>query len=184
MTNNELAILGLVAEQPKHGYQVEQDIESRGMRNWTEIGFSSIYHVLNKLQRAGWISGTVTTAHAEPGRSGPARKVFHVTEAGIRALREGVRQRLAQPRPRSADFDLGLGNLPVLPSSVARAALAACRDGLHARRRQVQDKWARDRQADAHLPGHVVALFARSLALIDTEISWIEKYLGKERKEK
>lgn len=183
MTNKELAILGLVAERPKHGYQIEQDIESRGMRNWTEIGFSSIYHILNKLQKAGWIAGAVTAARKEQGPSGPARKVFHVTETGAHALREAVHQRLAQPRPRSADFDLGLGNLPILSSRAARAAIAAHRDGLRARRRQVQAKWAVDRQADAHLPSHAEALFERSLALIDAEITWVEKYL-KERKEK
>ena len=182
MTNNELAILGLVAEQPKHGYQIEQDIESRGMRNWTEIGFSSIYHILNKLQEAGWIAGTVAAAPGGSGRSGPARKVLQVTEAGKTALREAVHQRLANPRPRSADFDLGLGNLPCLPSPLARAAISAYRDGLHARRRQVQAKWASDRQADAHLPSHAEALFTRSLALIDAEISWVEKYLDEKDK--
>ena len=181
MTNNELAILGLVAEKPKHGYQIEQDIESRGMRNWTEIGFSSIYHILNKLQGAGWIAGAVTTARAGPGPSGPARRIFHVTEAGARALGEAVRQRLARPRPRSADFDLGLGNLPALSTRAARAAIAAHRDDLHARRRQVRAKWASDRKADVHFPHHAEALFARSLALIDAEITWVEKYLN-ERK--
>jgi DNA-binding PadR family transcriptional regulator len=183
VTNNELAILGLVAEQPKHGYQIEQDIESRGMRNWTEIGFSSIYHILNKLQGDGWISGATAAVPRGRGPSGPARKVFHVTEAGKIALREAVHQRLAQPRPRSADFDLGLGNLACLPSRAARAAISAYRDGLHVRRGQVQAKWASDRQADAHLPSHAEALFTRSLALIDAEISWVEKYLD-ERKEK
>jgi DNA-binding PadR family transcriptional regulator len=43
MTNAELAILSLVAEQPRHGYEIEQVIEEREMREWTEIGFSSIY---------------------------------------------------------------------------------------------------------------------------------------------
>lgn len=183
MTNNELAVLGLVAEQPKHGYQIEQDIESRGMRNWTEIGFSSIYHILNKLQENGWIAGTVATAPGGSGRFGPARKVFQVTEAGKTALREAVHQRLANPRPRSADFDLGLGNLPCLPSRAARAAISAYRDSLHARRRQAQAKWASDKQDDAHFPSNAEALFARSIALIEAEISWVEKYMD-ERKEK
>ena len=56
LTNSELAILGLVAEHPRYGYQVEQDIAARGMREWTEIGFSSIYYVLNKLEAAGWLA--------------------------------------------------------------------------------------------------------------------------------
>ena len=105
-----------------------------------------------------------------------------MTEAGTTALREAVRQRLAQPRPRSADFDLGLGNLPFLPPRAARAAISAYRHGLHARRRQVQAKWASDRQANADLPAHAEALFARSLALIDAEISWVEDYLDERKK--
>ena len=55
MTNAELAILSLIAEQPRHGYDIEQIIEARGMRDWTEIGFSSIYYLLNKLEKAGLI---------------------------------------------------------------------------------------------------------------------------------
>ncbi|HUV26505.1 MAG TPA: PadR family transcriptional regulator, partial [Anaerolineales bacterium] len=55
MTNAELAILSLIAEQPRHGYDIEQVIEARGMREWTEIGFSSIYYLLNKLEKDGMI---------------------------------------------------------------------------------------------------------------------------------
>ena len=45
MTNAELAILSLIAEQPRHGYQIDQVIQERGMREWTEVGFSSIYYL-------------------------------------------------------------------------------------------------------------------------------------------
>jgi len=111
LTNVELAILGMVAERPKHGYQLEQDIELRGMRNWTEIGFSSIYYVLNKLEKSGWL---VSEAAFEPGTGGPARKVYRLTTSGKAALHEAVRERLAHPRARNGDFELALANLPVL----------------------------------------------------------------------
>ena len=52
MTNAELAILSLIGESPRHGYEIEQVIEARGMREWTEIGFSSIYYLLKKLEKA------------------------------------------------------------------------------------------------------------------------------------
>ena len=45
LTDSELLLLGLVAEMPRHGYELEQVIEQRGMREWTQIGFSSIYFV-------------------------------------------------------------------------------------------------------------------------------------------
>ncbi len=51
MTPAELAILSLLAEQPRHGYGIEQVIDERGMREWTAIGFSSIYYLLNKLEQ-------------------------------------------------------------------------------------------------------------------------------------
>ena len=62
LTDNELLVLGLVAEMPRHGYELEQLIDRRGMREWTQIGFSSIYFVLGKLERS------VTSS------PGPARK--------------------------------------------------------------------------------------------------------------
>ena len=51
LTDAELLVLGLVAEMPRHGYELEQVIEERGMREWTQIGFSSIYFVLGKLKK-------------------------------------------------------------------------------------------------------------------------------------
>jgi len=76
MTNAELAVLGLVVEQPRHGYQIEQLIEQRGMRRWTDIGFSSIYFLLKKLEHGGFIEGRL-----EKTERGPARKVYHPTPA-------------------------------------------------------------------------------------------------------
>lgn len=55
LSDAELLALGLVAEMPRHGYELEQVIEERGMREWTQIGFSSIYFVLGKLEKAGLV---------------------------------------------------------------------------------------------------------------------------------
>ena len=49
----EELILGILAEQPHHGYQIEKLIVDRGMRKWTDVGFSSIYYVLEKLEKKG-----------------------------------------------------------------------------------------------------------------------------------
>ena len=55
LTDSELLVLGLVAEMPRHGYELEQVIEQRGMREWTQIGFSSIYFVLGSWKRKVWL---------------------------------------------------------------------------------------------------------------------------------
>jgi DNA-binding PadR family transcriptional regulator len=50
INKREAAILGLLCEKPLYGYTIEKIIEERGMRHWTEIGFSSIYYVLKRLE--------------------------------------------------------------------------------------------------------------------------------------
>lgn len=177
LTNTEMAILGLAAEGPRHGYQIEQDIAMRGMREWTEIGFSSIYYILNKLEKSGWLASELISGTAAEGRGGPARRVYRLTETGWGVLREAVRVRLARPRLRSGDFDLALANQPILPPEEARAAVRENRDDLTQRVEFVRARLQASRAGARQAPPHVEALFSRSLALMQAELDWLNEYL-------
>ena len=179
VTNTELAVLGLVAEAPRHGYQVEQDIAARGMREWTEIGFSSIYYVLNKLEEAGWLESRLE-AEVSVRKRGPARKIYVLTKNGADIYRAAVQQRLASPRPRTADFALALANLPALPLAEARAAIESQRAALTERLQSVQEKNRQDRNLAGNLPPHVETLFSYSQAQIAAELDWLAHFLGSE----
>jgi len=168
MTNAELAILSLVAEQPRHGYEIEQVIEERGMREWTEVGFSSIYYLLKKLEREGLIEGQL-----EQAERGPARKVYHVTPAGRGALHEGVLDALSTPRRYYPSLQLGLANLPGIPPAEAVAALGRYRDALAARLEQI----GANRERQHPLPYFVEAMFEHSLALIQAELAWVQGFI-------
>ena len=172
MTNAELAVLGLVAEQPRHGYQVEQVIAERGMREWTEIGFSSIYYLLRKLAGMGLIiSSLVQSGH------GPARKVYRATEEGGVALRQELLKVLSMPEPSLSGLQLGLANLPLLSRDDALGALGRYALALEERR------WVLDakRRGQAPLPQHVEAMFEHSSLLIDAEPGWVRTFLGEMR---
>jgi len=170
MTDVEMAILGLVAEGPKYGYQIEGDIERRGMREWTEIGFSSIYYVLNKLEKQNWLSSEMRT---EGNR--PARKIYSATSSGMQALRSAVKACLSQPRLRSGDFDLALANLAVLSKDEIVPGLQSYRALLVARLAQVKAKWKSDRQLG--LPPHIDRLFEHSVMRLSSELDWVSRYL-------
>src|SRR5262245_7829845 len=111
LTDAELLLLGLVAEMPRHGYQIDQVIEQRGMREWTQIGFSSIYFVLGKLQRRGLVTAkTPRSANI----SAKARKVYSVTRAGRRTLTGQTIAALRDVQPAYSSVLLGMINWAAL----------------------------------------------------------------------
>ena len=163
MTKAELAILSLVAERPRHGYEIEQVIEERGMREWTEIGFSSIYYLLKKLQRKALIEG-----HLVAAARGPARRIYHQTPMGAEALRAGLLDALSVPHRCYPPLQLGLASLPAIPHAEALAALQQRRKALTDRLQHVQATWERQRP----LPYFVDAMFDHSTTIIEAELNW------------
>ena len=170
MTNAELVLLSLIAEKPSHGYDLEKLIEERGMRNWTEIAFSSIYFLLNKLVR----DGLITSIPAPAAGRGPAKKVYSLLPAGMQALRQGVREGLANPFPGDRAFLLGLSCLPLLPPTEVKTALQERMNALTARR---QELIAHPALHEANFPPHVTAMFTYSLSLLESEIAWLEQLM-------
>jgi DNA-binding PadR family transcriptional regulator len=168
MTNAELAILSLIVETPRHGYEIEQVIEERGMREWTEVGFSSIYYILKKLAGQGWVHSHV---EVEGGR-GPARKVYQVTKEGLDAWRQATLEALSSPGSGSMFFLMGLSNLPGIPRQQAIAALREHCAHLAERRDRIRAR----AQEQAPLPYFVEAMFEFSLALIEAQLGWVERF--------
>jgi DNA-binding PadR family transcriptional regulator len=168
MTIAELAILSLVVEQPRHGYEIEQVIEERGMRDWTEVGFSSIYYLLKKLEGEGLVEGRLE----EAGR-GPARRVYRATPAGLEARRTGILDALSTPRRGTSPLLLGLSNLPGIAPAEAVAALQQYRTALAARLEHVQERW----DSQSPVPHFVDAMFDHSITMIKAELAWIEDFI-------
>ena len=115
ITNAELSLLSLLQEQPMHAYEIEQVIEERNIRYWTELGFSSIYRILSKLESEGLLESPLQP----PEGRGPARKVFHLTAIGKEAWKQTALNSLAHPTRQYSSFLLGLDNLGELPPAEA-----------------------------------------------------------------
>ncbi|HEX6684230.1 MAG TPA: PadR family transcriptional regulator [Candidatus Limnocylindrales bacterium] len=168
MTPSELVLLGLLAERPRHGYELEEVIAARGMREWTEIGFSSIYYVLGRMRSRGLVRET-----AEPSARGKARKVFAPTPAGLRELARAAETAIAEPHPVFPALLAGLANEPAIPP---RRLIAA----LKARHRALDERIAAVRAAAAAqpgVPGFVTAIFEYSIGQLEAERRWLEHYL-------
>jgi DNA-binding PadR family transcriptional regulator len=169
ITTAELAILGLLVERPRHGYEIDQVITERGMREWTDLGFSSIYYVLGRLEKAGLV-----TANAAPAAGrGPSRRVHTVTPAGLDAWRMATLAALSTPVAVGRPFLLGIAGLAGISSDEATDALSAYAAALEVRRGEL----AARRTAQAPLPWFVDALFDHGVAMITAEHAWVTGFI-------
>lgn len=169
MTDAELAILGLIAEAPRHGYEIEQVMEQRNMRRWADIGFSSIYYLLNKLEGKGWI-----TSQAQPAEGrGPARKVYTIAPAGQQAWYAATLAALGGPGKLNTTFLTGLAGLPGLRPNDVVAALRQYRRSVFERKQEVEQAW----QNAAELPFFLEGMFEYSANMLETELEWLDRYI-------
>jgi DNA-binding PadR family transcriptional regulator len=171
LTDAELLLLGLVAEMPRHGYMLDQVIEQRGLREWTQIGFSSIYFVLGKLQELGLV-----TARSPAGARAraKARKIYSISPAGSRALAAQSAAALREVRPAYSSVLLGMINWPALKREQALMALQARGKAIEAERARL----GRVQVEQQPLPDYVEALFEFSLGQLRAEAEWVARTLA------
>lgn len=164
ITNAEYAVLGLLMERPSHGYDLEKIIQLRGMREWTELAFSSIYYILNKLEKRG-----LAESQRDPAKR--TRKIYSPTRSGRAAFQAATQKALAIPHPLYPSVLLGLSNWQSASTGVGMTALQHRLDALIEIRMKVE---AASRGAPVALP-HVNALFDYSLTQLRSEIEWLQR---------
>ena len=166
-SDSELLILGLIAEMPRHGYELEQVIEKRGMREWTQIGFSSIYYVLGKLEKKGLIIADIP-------ENPKARKRYELTETGNKILTEQTLATLTTIQPNYPPLMLGMIHLSTLTRDLVLGALTTRIKALAEEKRRIENIHF-DQQP---LPDYVDAIFEFSLGQLKSEEEWTERTLA------
>ena len=161
----DIVVLSLLAEQPRHGYDLDRVIEQRGYRQWTSLAFSSVYYLLKRLSERGLL---------EPDEGSQGRRtVFRVTEAGRRELRQAAGERVLAPAPPSAGVLPALNAYsrlddPELAALLARRAeaLLGRLDELRALRAQVDEE-------------HALAIFDYEILRQEADLAWTRSLLKK-----
>jgi DNA-binding PadR family transcriptional regulator len=166
LTDGELVVLSLLAERPRHGYDIDRTIAERGVREWTSLGFSSIYYLLDRLAGRGLVE-------PEPEEADGRRTTYRLTGVGRRLQAEqalDALEALTPPHPRALVGIAGLPDLgaPEVADRLTRRLAAIDARLAHLRRR-------RDDQVD--LPPQAVALFDYSAAALTAERDWTVRLL-------
>ncbi|HLY85990.1 MAG TPA: PadR family transcriptional regulator [Gaiellaceae bacterium] len=78
----ELAVLAVISKGETYGYEILSTLEGAGLDG---VGDASVYGTLRRLEQAEHLSSRL-----EPSDSGPARKYYAVTPAGLEQLSAGT----------------------------------------------------------------------------------------------
>ncbi|HXG42916.1 MAG TPA: PadR family transcriptional regulator [Dehalococcoidia bacterium] len=166
-TDAEYAVLGLLAQAPRHGYAIARQLgPSAPLGQVWRLRRNEVYAILAKLEAQGWVQ-------KEGPAQGPRRRaVFRLTPRGEAALREW----LWRPVQGLRDMRLGLlGRLyfarilapeeqgPLLQAQAAALGrrLAAWREAYD----RAQDPFAR-------------SVFDFRAAMTEAALQWLQRYMS------
>src|ERR671933_992083 len=114
-----LAVMALLYERPMHPYEMVSAMRERGKHESVRLRYSSLYSVVEALQREGLILPLETRRE---GRR-PERTVYGLTEAGRAEFLAWLRELLREPMKEYTQFAAGLSFIPALPPTEAVALL-------------------------------------------------------------
>jgi len=173
ISNVEFMLLQMIAEcRQASGYDINKLVDQRGYKQWANIGTTSIYAGLKKLNEKGWIA-----PEESDGKSGkgPMPTRFSLTEAGMDKLRIEILDSLSSTRERDNRFDLGLAALPLIGKDEAIDALRKRLDFLAQASMNINQAY--ESQGGARLPLHVRALFLHPISLIENEQAFVVRLI-------
>lgn len=159
ITNSEQVLLGLIAEKPRHGYELEQIIRERGIRQWTELGFSSIYYLISKLENKRLLASRVSGA----------RKTYFITDEGVRATVAAARHSLVDMAAPHSPVLVGLANSSLLKRSEVIDLLQRRKEKI---KQQIQ---AITEAKKAPVPDFAEAIFDYSFGQLAAEAKWCDR---------
>jgi len=171
--STRLVILGLLRDQPLHGYEIKQIIEEH-MGDWTSIAFGSIYFALGKLSDEGLIEKIAT----EKEGNRPSRSVYQITEAGRSEFLRLLRKVWSEPEQQYFAIDIGLAFMNALPVDEIKGYLRQQVAQLEVVLQHL-DSHQQEQMSQTDIPRSAEMIFEHSRAHVAAELSWTRSVLAK-----
>ncbi|MHA1916600.1 MAG: PadR family transcriptional regulator [Promethearchaeota archaeon] len=159
------AVLGLVAEYACHGKDINERIETRGMRDWTAIGKSSIYGVLKNLKEKGFVDSWV---EEEDNR---IVKMYQITSKGENILKNQIYNVLNNfVGKNDPDFYVAFSMLPVLSREEQIQSISNSLTKIKENKLGLEEML----KENSKMPLNVRGLFVHPLKILKTDIEFLE----------
>jgi DNA-binding PadR family transcriptional regulator len=117
MIENEFLFLGLLADGPKHGYEIKRQIEKE-LVPAIGLKIKSIYYPLQKMEEAGLVEKEV----GQQGRF-PQKYNYRITPKGKKKFEELISKSFISVQRPYFEMNLSLYFLPLIDPNVAKRGL-------------------------------------------------------------
>jgi DNA-binding PadR family transcriptional regulator len=172
-----LAVLVLLYERPMHPYEMAATLRERRKEDSIKLRYGSLYTVIELLLKAGFILEKRITREGNR----PERTVYEIAKAGETEMRDWMRELLSTPVKEYPQFEAALSLLAALPPEEATDVLETRAEFL---KKDLEKIKADLQQAKAmELPSLFSIESEYRLALLETELGYVEKLITRIRKD-
>jgi DNA-binding PadR family transcriptional regulator len=169
----ELAILGLLKEQPMHGYQLSRELgESLG--GFWRVSYGSLYPTLRRLER----NGEVEAVASEEATVGRRKQVYRITEKGEETFLQLLQEAPHDNQSEDQRFRVRLAFFRYLPPETRLRLLERRRAYLEDRLSSITDSM---RTTRARMDDYTLSLMEHGRADVESDLAWVDGLIQAER---
>lgn len=169
----ELAILGLLKEQPMHGYQLSRELgESLG--GFWRVSYGSLYPTLRRLERAGEVEAVAS----EETTVGRRKQVYRITAKGEETFLQLLQEAPHDNQSEDQRFRVRLAFFRYLPPETRLRLLERRRAYLENRLNSITDSL---RSTRARVDGYTLSLMEHGRADVESDLAWVDGLIKAER---
>ena len=173
LNHRAFVLLELVAETPSHAYNIDQRIKERGMRNWTNIGTSSIYNIINNLEKDGLVESYTEEVDNR------VRKIYTITNLGMEILRNKTYNVLSDfIGKKDEDFYVAFSIFHILSYEQQLEAFTNSMNIIKTHINELKNMLAENSQ----MPLNVRGLFVHPIKILETDVEFLEWVLEEIKK--
>ena len=166
MIENELLLLGLLKERPRHGYEIKIKIKEI-LALFAGVDLKSIYYPLSVLEKKGFVA----KRSSKKGRR-PERFVYALTDKGRSYFNELLTKSLLNFKRPQFSLDLSLYFLDYIKPAIARRRVQGRIFILKKISRDIH-KLLKDRDPKK-IPQALARILEHNLRMLDAEVQFLE----------
>ena len=173
LSNAELIVLEIILEMESiSGYDLNRLIEERGIREWADIGTTSIYLSLKKLEKKKFVSWILDKNKTGKG---PLPRRFSVTNQGKKILTNEILHSLSLSGERDKRFDIAFYGIGFLPRVVIILAIERRIENLLYEFENIET--ISNLKINEDMPLHKKSIIDHRMILISNEIEFMNRIL-------